>query len=249
VFCALHLAGDSFDWDIEELHRATLTIYPVPSDINPQTLAEYDDPDDIELALVKRALRVYQERVDRFSPEWMNRAERAVMLNTVDQLWQRHLTDLDILREGIGLVGYGGRDPLVEYQRQSYEMWNALQEEIKTKVVQDIYRVVPPEQQPQRRLPALILQRSLSNVQAGRGAEQPLAIPQPQDGHAIAAGQSAGPQTIENIGIYDEVGRNDPCPCGSGKKFKHCHYKEIQGHRQTVPQSKVKQRGSTRRRR
>ncbi|MBN1565953.1 MAG: preprotein translocase subunit SecA [Anaerolineae bacterium] len=253
AICKLHLAGDAVDWDLEELHRAALLIYPVPEDINPATMGQLGDSDEIELLLVKGALRVYTERIERFTPAWMAMAEKSVMLNVVDQLWQRHLTDLDILREGIGLTAYGGRDPLVEYQRQSYEMWNALQEEIKGKVVQDIYRVAPREQQPPtRRAPALILQRSLSNIQAGRGAEAAasMPVPQAQDGRVeTAGGRNAPPQPIENVGLFDNVGRNDPCPCGSGKKFKHCHYEEIRNQRQTIPQSKVKQRGSTRRRR
>jgi preprotein translocase subunit SecA len=240
--CDEHLAGEPMDWALEELHRAALIIYPVPSRITPDTLASFDDPDDIELELVKGALEVYQERVESFSADWMAQAEKYVMLNVVDLLWQRHLTDLDVLREGIGLVGYGGRDPLVEYQRQSYEMWNALQEEIKTKVVQDMYRVAPREQQ--RALPQL----RLSNIQAGRGA-MPVPAPQPQVARAVAGGHESAPEPARNVGMYDNVGRNDPCPCGSGKKFKNCHYREIQGQRVTVSQSAIKQRTPARRRR
>jgi len=160
------------------------------------------------------------------------------MLNAVDQFWQRHLTDLDILREGIGLVGFGGRDPLVEYKRESFVMWQALQEEIQSKVVQDIYRVVPREQQ---RIPAL----RLTNVQAGRGA-----MPDPMSAAATATAtnRTAAPEPVRNVGMFDNVGRNEPCPCGSGKKFKHCHYPILEQQRQTVAPNAVK-RTATRRRR
>jgi preprotein translocase subunit SecA len=242
--CAQHLDGDRIDWNLEELHRLSLLIYPVPARITPETMAERDDPEEIELMLVKGVLEAYNERVEQYGDEWMAQAERYVMLNAVDTLWQRHLTDLDVLREGIGLVGYGGRDPLVEYKRQSFEMWQALQDEIKTKVVHDIFRVAPREQQQVR--PRLLLQRQVSNVQAGRGA---MPVPVPQQGHAVAGGERAVPEPARNVGMYDNVGRNDPCPCGSGKKFKYCHYLEIQKQRQTVTPDAVKQHASTRRRR
>ena len=230
-----YLPGDPIDWDLEELHRAALTQYPVPASITPDTLAQYTETDEIELALVKGALQAYDARIVEFGDEWMNRAEREIMLTVVDMLWQRHLTDLDILREGIGLVGYGGRDPVVEYKRQSYEMWQALQGEIQTKVAQDMFRVAPREAQ---RVPT---QLRLTNIQTGRGA-------MPQAVQATAGGQAAAPEPVRNIGMFDNVGRNDPCPCGSGKKFKHCHYSEIQQQRQTVAPDTVRRQASRRRR-
>ena len=238
-----HLSGDRIDWDLQELHRVVLSLYPVPAYITPETLAQYQDADEIELALVKGALEVYQDRINRFGSEWMAEAEKFVMLMAIDQLWQRHLTDLDILREGIGLVGYGGRDPLVEYQRQSYEMWTALQSEIKAKVVQDIFRVAPREEQ---RLPTQV---RLSNIRAGRGA---MPVASPSNGgrqQPVAGGQPAAPEPVRNIGMYDNVGRNDLCPCGSGKKFKHCHYPILQQQRQTVAPDAIRHTAAARRRR
>lgn len=218
--------GDPVDWDLEELHRAALTVYPVPAEITAETLAAYDDPDEIALVLVKGALQAYDYRITQFGEEWMAQAEREVLLNAVDVLWQRHLTDLDVLREGIGLVGFGGRDPLVEYKRESFHMWTELQDEIKTKVVQDIYRVIPRE----RAIPQL----RLTNIRTGRGAmpDAPVAAPEP----------------VRKVGMYDNVGRNDPCPCGSGKKFKHCHYRELQQQRQTIDPEAVKHTVPRRRR-
>ncbi len=225
-----HLSGDPFDWDLEELHRTALNIYPVPAEITPDVMAGTEDPDEIELMLVKGALQVYDRRIEQFGAEWMDRAEKEVMLNAVDQLWQRHLTDLDILREGIGLVGYGGRDPLVEYQRESYAMWTMLQQEIQDKVVQDIFRVAPREEA--QLIPTRL---QLSNIQAGRGA--------------VPGGAQAPPEPVRNLGMYDNVGRNDPCPCGSGKKFKHCHYAEVQKQRRTVAPEAVRRTAGGRRRR
>jgi preprotein translocase subunit SecA len=244
VICDLHLDGEKIDWDLEELHRAALVIYPVPAHITPESLARHTEAEQVEMTLVKGALEVYNARVEQFGAAWMAQAEKFVMLNAVDSLWQRHLTDLDVLREGIGLVGIGGRDPLVEYKRQSFEMWQALQVEITTKVVQDIFRVAPREQQQRPRL--MLQARQLSNVQTGRGA---MPVPVPQQGRAVAGGEQPVPEPARNVGMFDNVGRNDPCPCGSGKKFKHCHYREIQAKRETVNPDAVKQRASTRRRR
>ncbi len=240
-----------------------LAVYPVPNHLTPEKLAEIaandrtDPQAAVATALFEGAGEVYRQRVDKFGAEWMALAERYVLLNTMDQLWQRHLTDLDVLREGIGLVGIGGRDPLVEYQRQSYEMWRSLQEEIKVKVVQDIFRVAPPEQQPR---PTFKLQRQLTNIQAGRGTmptAQAAAVAQAAGGNGRPQPRRGkGRPTTDNIpGLplhisqYDGVGRNDPCPCGSGKKFKHCCYKIIQRNRQTASPGSVRRGGGRRRRR
>ncbi len=233
-----YLPDDRHDWQLEELHRAALTIYPVPAEITPDSLEKCREADDVAVELVKGALAAYDARIAQFTPEWMGRAERHVLLGAVDQLWQRHLTDLDILREGIGLVGYGGRDPLVEYKRESYQMWTGLQEEIKAKVVHDIYRVAPAEQQR--------LQPRLLNIQAGRGAMP--GMPMPSGAAQGTPNRQAAPEPVRKVGMYDNVGRNDPCPCGSGKKFKYCHYKEMQNQRQTVNPEEVKRAVPNRRR-
>jgi preprotein translocase subunit SecA len=242
-----HVHGDPDEWAVDELHRAALTIYPVPAHITPDALADAPNADEIELMLVKGALQVYDERAERFGDEWMNMAERHVMLAVVDSLWQRNLTDLDILREGIGLMGYGGRDPLVEYKRESYAMWTALQAEIRGKVVRDIFRVAPREQQPSAaRIPT---QLHLSNIRAGRGAMPTVASSDGSGGAAPTPARTAAPEPARNAGMYDNVGRNDPCPCGSGKKFKNCHYRLLQEQRQTVAPDAVKRTAASRRRR
>ncbi len=253
---AEHMPDDPTAWDFEGLHRAALHIYPVPSTLTPEhlrTVAESttieDAPQAVLEALFKGAGDAYSQRIKAYGEAWMADNERRVLLWAIDQLWQRHLTDLDVLREGIGLVGFGGRDPLVEYQRQSYEMWRALQEEIKAKVVQTIFRIAPAEQQ----RPTFTLARHLTNVQAGRGAMPTVQSggngrPQPQRGKGRPTADSI-PGLPLHISQYDGVGRNDPCPCGSGRKFKHCCYKIIQRNRQTVSPEAVRRRAGRRRRR
>jgi preprotein translocase subunit SecA len=222
--CAEHLAGYPRDWDLEELYRAVLGVYPVPDTITVDALVEQgDNADGITQILMSGVAQAYDRQNQVFGPVWIA-VEKQIMLSAVDQLWQRHLTDLDMLREGIGLVGYGGRDPLVEYKRQSYEMWQTLQDEIKDKVIQVIFSVVPAERKTRR---PTMNRREVRAVQAGRGPAQPLM--------SQMTGVPAAPETLRSgDSIYDNVGRNDPCPCGSGKKFKHCHYNEIMQQRQTT---------------
>ncbi len=219
-----HLSGDPVDWDLEELHRAALNIYPVPGDITPDTLAETDDPDEIELVLVKGALQVYDQRIQQFGAEWMDRAEKEVMLNAVDQMWQRHLTDLDILREGIGLVGYGGRDPLVDASAKATRCGPCSSRRFRTRSWGTFSASLHAKAQ-------LIPRLRLSNIQAGRGALQ-LAL-KPRRNRCA------------NLGMYDNVGRNDPCPCGNGKKFKHLRRGSK---RQTVAPETVRRTAGRRRR-
>ncbi|MBN2305302.1 MAG: preprotein translocase subunit SecA, partial [Anaerolineae bacterium] len=238
------------EWDPDEAHRALVTAYPVLGQVTPDQLRGIETREELEQLLLQAALRVYNAHVVDFGDEDMSGFERYVMLETVDQLWQRHLTDLDVLREGIGLVGFGGRDPLVEYQRQSFEMWTALQTEIKDLIAGDIFRRAELYKQAraQRRD---VERRRLSNIQVGRGAlpgMPPAAATAGTTARAVAGNAPEPPQAVRNVGMYDNVGRNDPCPCGSGKKFKHCHYADVQKDRHTVSQDSVKRRQSTRRR-
>ena len=212
-----HLASEWPDeWDLTGLHREALKLFPVPREITPEAWANLSR-DAIVAQLVEGAIAVYEAREARFANErvgdepFMRYAERYVILRVVDNLWIHHLTDLDILREGIGLQAYAQRDPLVEYKREAHAMWEQLLGQIQRQVVELIYRVEPQAQPPQQRQVRYLG----SQGDGGRPA-------------AVRADQWAN------------VGRNDPCPCGSGKKFKHCHYREVQKLRQTVEQSAVK---------
>jgi preprotein translocase subunit SecA len=132
----------------------------------------------------------------------MNRAERLVMLNSIDMHWRRHLTDLDVLREGIGLMAIAQRDPLVEYKREAFEMFQGLQEEIHGQAVRNIFRV-------QVNAPQQALRPRVQVMQAIKPG-------------AVAA--NTKPEPVRKTAKAD-LGRNDPCWCGSGKKYKNCHYR------------------------
>ncbi len=193
-------ANDPDAWDFEAMYQKLFTIFPVPVEITPDTMEEYESLDDLEDALVEAAHAAYDAKTAELGEELMHFAEKRIMLDAIDSLWRRNLTDLDVLREGIGLMAIAQRDPLVEYKREAYEMWQGLQDEIRLNASRSILRVqARAAQQPQV--------RAIRNIQAVRPGAVADKKPEPVKKSAKAS-----------------IGRNDPCWCGSGKKYKHCHY-------------------------
>jgi preprotein translocase subunit SecA len=188
----VYLNGSERDnWDLTGLLSEARLLMPLPASWNARKWQELD-ADEIEDLLLERAEEAYVEKEKQLGAEAMRQAERITMLRAVDSLWVRHLTDLDMLREGIGLRAYGQQDPLVAYKKEAFEMYAGLLDNVRESIVRNIYRVsVAPPQAPSHR--ALRTSRD---------------------------GQTARPVKIAPA---DQVGRNDPCPCGSGKKYKHCH--------------------------
>ncbi|GAB4339867.1 MAG: preprotein translocase subunit SecA [Phototrophicales bacterium] len=185
--------------DIEALYRQLFTIFPVPEQITIDTMSQMT-PDQLEEVLIEAAHQAYYKKVEELGDEMMARAERFVLLRALDMHWQRHLTDLDVLREGIGLMAIAQRDPLVEYKREAFVMFGQMREQIDRQAVQDIFRVqISRVQQPVRR-----------QMRAYRP-------------NADGSAETSKPEPARNA---RKIGRNDPCWCGSGKKYKHCHYKK-----------------------
>jgi preprotein translocase subunit SecA len=179
------------------------TLYPVPADVTPETL-QGKSLDEVEEIVVEAAHAAYDKKAADLGPDLMKRAERLVMLNAIDFHWRRHLTDLDVLREGIGLMAIAQRDPLVEYKREAFGMWQDLQEEISLQAIRNIFRVQANVAQPVIRRP--------TNIQAVRPG-------------AVATSK---PEPVRKT-TKDSIGRNDLCWCGSGKKYKHCHMRTDKG--------------------
>jgi preprotein translocase subunit SecA len=182
------------EWDLESMYRRLLMIFPVPEDITPDTMAG-KDVDELETLLFKAVNELYDRKMAEFG-ELANKVEQWAMLRAIDQHWQRHLTDLDILREGIGLMSIAQRDPLVEYKRESFAMWRGMLENIRTQAAYQLLTAQIARQQPLRR------QMQVTRASASGGESRP------------------EPRRVQN-----KLGRNDPCWCGSGKKYKYCHYK------------------------
>ena len=174
--------------------------------------------DQIREELWTSLLAIYDRKEKILGAEMMRTHEKFVMLQVVDQQWKDHLLAIDHLKEGIGLRGYGQRDPLIEYKKESFELFTLMKERIEDLIVQYLFKLQPvPREEAEgaegrpaeRRAPvAMPSRRAPANVNYSYGA-------------AASGGQDARVETIQRNA--PKVGRNDPCPCGSGKKYKKCH--------------------------
>jgi len=151
----------------------------------------------------------YQAKEERFGEELMRVVERDLMLRVVDHSWKDHLLALDHLKEGIGLRGYGQRDPLQEYKKESFELFQAMKERIEDTVIRNLFRVEPASQE------QMAEQRRAREIQATASNKMKLSAPA-----RVTPNSPTRPRTVTRDG--EKVGRNDPCPCGSGKKYKKC---------------------------
>lgn len=173
--------------------------------------------DGLKNKLFDAAKEFYRRKEEMLSSELMARLERYAMLSVIDQKWKEHLREMDDLKEGIGLRAYGQKDPLVEYKGESFKLFVTLLEEIRNDVVSFSFKFfphAPAEVQQQRRQPASRITESkqvTTNIGLQAGQRQ------------VASPQHAG--KVQPVRVMEKVGRNDPCPCGSGKKYKQCHGK------------------------
>jgi preprotein translocase subunit SecA len=198
------------DWDIENYKIQIKTIYDFDADAEGLDIPNLASQEVADAIWDKLKIK-YAEKEQQIGPEAMRTYERIIMLNIIDAQWKDHLLSLDHLKQGIGLVGYGQKDPLVEYKKQSFDMFQEMLDRIDTSTIRSLFNLQvvaeqPPETLRQRRLP----RRSTSFTFTG-----------PNQG-AAAAGEEAGKvKTV--VRDQPKVGRNEPCPCGSGKKYKKCH--------------------------
>ena len=187
------------DWDFQGLNDTLMQIIPLGK-LN-FSEEEFKDMTRDELAqkLKERAIRLYEEKEAEFpNPEQMREAERVILLKVMDQKWMSHIDDMDILRDGIGLQAYGQKDPLVEYKIAGYEMFQEMMRSIQEETVRVLYQIK--------------LEQKVEREQVAKPLETN------RDESAVRA-----PKMREGRKIYP----NDPCPCGSGKKYKNCHGQNI----------------------
>ena len=171
--------------------------------------------DGLKERLFNASREFYKRKEEMLGSELMARLERYAMLSVIDQKWKEHLREMDDLKEGIGLRAYGQKDPLVEYKGESFKLFVGLLEQIRNDVVSFAFKFfphAPAEVQQQRRQPASRITES-KQVTTNIGLQS-----QPRQG---TSPQRAGKN--QPVRVMEKVGRNDPCPCGSGKKYKNCH--------------------------
>ncbi len=223
------------DWDIKSLKNQVFTRFGV--DIVAEGVeAEKLNRQELGDAIFDKLKERYDAKEQLIGPEAMRHHERIIMLSVIDQQWKDHLLSMDHLREGIGLRGYGQHDPLVEYKRESFDMFEAMMERFEEETVRYLYLMQVIEA-PQR-APEHALSPGDGNGDAvaafSTGSRRNRATTSMDDMEEafqrrkrreleqarMAGGGDQG--TVQQVVRGDKVGRNDPCPCGSGKKYKKC---------------------------
>ena len=214
--------GFADDWDIDGLWQAMNQLYPVG--LAKENFEEVDDAEELVEAFREDARRVYKEREALLGEENMRDFERTVWLFVLDRKWREHLYEMDYLREGIGLRAMAQRDPLVEYQREGALMFDQMREGFYAEVVQFLLNqpldgLVKQNQENE----AAVAEESSSDEKA----EAQQAPAKKNEQLRYSAPSEDGSEEESNRQVVsteaDQVGRNDPCPCGSGKKYKKCH--------------------------
>ncbi len=230
-------AADFEEWDLEALKREVARVFAIDT-----SAANFTDrtADEIHDTLWADILRSYDEKEKVVGRDVLQRVERDIMLQIVDAQWKDHLYSLDHLKEGIGLRGYGQRDPLVEYKKESFELFQAMKERVDEEIVRYLWWLRPilndesaavaaPRRPAPRRSPLI-----MNDPKEESGASSIFGAPRSAAPSTRAPARSTGPQQPPRVGGDDapvkqirrdepKVGRNDPCPCGSGKKYKKCH--------------------------
>jgi preprotein translocase subunit SecA len=216
------------EWNVEGLLHDVEAHWPTQLDAD--TVLEAGDRIGVTELLTADSRRRYEEREEAVGPDVMRQAERLLMLRVIDQRWREHLQDMDYLREGINLRAMGQKDPLTEWQREGFEMFGQMMEGIARDFVRYVMRVEirqqppPPPEAPARDVEYSAPESPAEKSLVGAGARRAGGSSAPAAPEAGPTPQ-APPEPAAPVVKSDEqrVGRNDPCYCGSGKKFKHCH--------------------------
>jgi preprotein translocase subunit SecA len=222
-------------WDVTGLKedvRQNLNIdVPVDAWAKEEGIAE----DEVRERLERAAEEAAAARTARFSPDVMRQVEKAVLLQTLDHLWREHLVTLDHLRQVIGFRGYAQRDPLNEYKTESFELFQGMLSRLREAVTNQIMRVElvqrPPPLAPEGDIQSLEAihndpntgENEAADDEWGSGLRAQGTGPRPAMLAATAAAAASGEIDPNNPATWGKVQRNAPCPCGSGKKYKHCH--------------------------
>ena len=199
------------EWDLQGLKEAFYHSFSFRIELEEETLEEMNQ-EQLRNFLIEKAQSFYDEKERAFGEEVMRDLERFILLQTLDSHWKDHLLNIDHLKEGIGLRGYGQKNPLLEYKREGYEMFIDMLASAREDAVRKLFAVQLAKEE---EVPTLrdALGPKLFLIRGGLEAPTP---PPPQQMGA----EEARPMPFRREGR--KIGRNDPCPCGSGKKYKKC---------------------------
>jgi preprotein translocase subunit SecA len=207
-----------------------------PISIRTEELTKEKDPNAVVTMLLERIKQAYAVKESVEIPEALGSLERYVVINAIDHHWQEHLTEMEELRRSIGLRSYGQKDPLVEYKGEAYKYFEELMNNVRLQICTGLFRSASNLES---------FENMLALLSRTARAVGPTDLPAPGVGGAAAAGPQVSTTTMTTSGSANaptqaseqeivlpkvtirreapKVGRNDPCPCGSGKKFKNCH--------------------------
>ncbi|MCR9575912.1 preprotein translocase subunit SecA [Vibrio alginolyticus] len=207
-------------WDVEGLQERLKADFDLDAPVK-QWLEEDDKlyEEALREKIINLAVEVYKEKEEVVGAQVLRNFEKSVMLQTLDTLWKEHLAAMDHLRQGIHLRGYAQKNPKQEYKRESFELFEGLLEALKTDVITVLSRVRVQQQEEVERMEE---QRRAQAEEAARRAQAQHAAAQ----NPLSEGEESEEGSSQPM-VRDErkVGRNEPCPCGSGKKYKQCHGK------------------------
>ncbi len=190
---------DPADWDTEGLREALIQQYGLETDVEYLVDEELLSREELLETLWDKITKIYERKEEELGEEFIREHERMLMLHIIDSQWKDHLYAMDHLKEGIGLQGYAQKDPLVEYKKESFEMFQEMQDRMGEEIVKYLFLLEPAEEEMEAQ------QEDWETT---------------EDNFIYSADDSPDSETYTRD--EPKVGRNDPCPCESGKKYKYC---------------------------
>ncbi|MEM8959248.1 MAG: preprotein translocase subunit SecA [Pseudomonadota bacterium] len=208
-------------WNTEGLYAAVLEKLGIDLPVIAWAEEEGVDDEDIRERLYKEADEFMAKKAVDFGPENMRNIEKQMLLQTIDSKWREHLLRLEHLRSVVGFRGYAQRDPLNEYKNESFQLFQGLLDGLRTEVTEKLSRIRPLSKEEQEEMVRqLVAQQQMAAAAAAPKAPKPAPV---GAGAEMPDGAQAEGFVESDPTTWGNPGRNDPCPCGSGKKFKHCH--------------------------
>jgi len=212
-------------WNTAGLHEALLHVLTLDMPVQDWAKEEGIADEEVKERIERRADEFMAAKVAKWGPDVMRYVEKSILLQTLDHLWREHLVMLDHLRQVIGLRGYGQRDPLNEYKAEAFALFESMVAHLREAVTAQLMRV-EIVQQPTAEEQAQLLPAMEAHKADPSTGENEMALAAPMTAAAVAAGADTAVMAERNANdptTWGKVGRNEACPCGSGKKFKHCH--------------------------
>lgn len=221
---SFHTAGEEGEWQLKEIVAEANALFPELQEAEVLTKLTTIQDDRSKTEAEKRTAiteyllgemkKAYNAKEVAIGKEDWNRLQKLLVLQSLDTLWMNHLDEIDYLRQGIGLRGYGQRDPLIEYKREAYDLFQGLMDTVRKTYLMTLMKIVPTQ---------LAVAPSTPRALEFRGASENIEQFSGSSGQQTTKGTQGAKVMQTPMHNAETVGRNDPCPCGSGKKYKKCH--------------------------